>query len=366
MEVATVIEAAGLKYRPDYAIPPGDTLRDTIEVHGMPQADLARRTGLSPKHINQIVQGTAPISPDTALALERVLGVPARFWNALEANYQARAIEIRERVVSDGDATWLRALPIAELVRRGLLTATSDEGELRDEVLAFFAVASRETWEAVWLSPQASFRQSAAFQADPAATAAWLRIGELEAAEIGVGDFDRGRFLQALSEIRSIMVETPERFEPEMRRLCAGSGVALVIVDEIKGSRANGATRWLNPTTAMIQLSLRGRWEDVFWFSFFHEAGHILLHGKRSAFVDGASRDGPDEAEADLFAARFLIPTKDEPDLLRIRTLVEAKRFAARLGIPSAVVVGRLQREGLLHHGVGNGLRRRFQVSPER
>ena len=115
------MESAGLKYLPDYAVPPGETLRDTIQAMGMSQADLSRRTGLSAKHINQIVQGTAPISPDTALALERVVGVPARFWNALEGNYQARAIKLRERVVSDDDAIWLKELPIKELVARGWL-----------------------------------------------------------------------------------------------------------------------------------------------------------------------------------------------------------------------------------------------------
>ena len=93
-----VTESAGLKYLPDYAVPPGETLRDTIQAMGMSQADLSRRTGLSAKHINQIVQGTAPISPDTALALEQVVGVPARFWDALEATYQARTNKLRERV----------------------------------------------------------------------------------------------------------------------------------------------------------------------------------------------------------------------------------------------------------------------------
>ena len=119
----------------------------------------------------------------------------------------------------------------------------------------------------------------------------------------------------------------------------------------------------MSPTKAMIQLSLLGRWEDMFWFSFFHEAGHILLHGKRSAFVDGGTRDGAFEDEADAFSARHLIPPADEPDLLRIRTPADVRRFAERQGIPPAVVVGRLQREGLLAHGVGNGLRRRFQLA---
>src|SRR3990170_2991603 len=149
-----MIDAADRQYRPDYAIPPGETVRSTLEAFGMTQAELSRRTGLSAKHVNQIIQGVAPISPDTALALERVLGVPARFWNALEANFQARQIRLREREVSPDDAEWLRRLPVKELAQRGLIEQTDDLAERRDQVLSFFGVASRPSWDAVWLAPE--------------------------------------------------------------------------------------------------------------------------------------------------------------------------------------------------------------------
>jgi HTH-type transcriptional regulator/antitoxin HigA len=61
-------------YRPDYAVPPGETLRDTLEALDMTQADLARRTGLSTKHINQLVQAAVALTPDTAMALDQVTG----------------------------------------------------------------------------------------------------------------------------------------------------------------------------------------------------------------------------------------------------------------------------------------------------
>ncbi len=363
-ESTPVIDATDHQYRPDYSIPPGETVRSTLDAVGMTQADLSRRTGLSTKHINQIIQGVAPISPDTALAFERVLGVPARFWNAMEANYQARQIRLRERAVSPEDAEWLRRLPIKELIERGLMEHADDLAELRDRALSFFGVATPQSWNAVWLSPEASYRRSPAFEADPVATATWLRIGELDAATAHVAAFDRVRFSRALQEIRSIMIQPPEQFEPEMRRLCAESGVVLVIIDEIKGSRASGATRWLSPTKALIQLSLRYRWEDAFWFSFFHEAGHVLLHGKREAFVDGDGRASPEEDAANDFAASLLIPRQYETELLRIRTLMEVSAFARQLGIPPGIVVGRLQREKILGYNIGNGLRRRFTLVP--
>jgi HTH-type transcriptional regulator/antitoxin HigA len=363
-ERTAVITPADVTYRPDYAIPPGETLRETLESSGMTQADLARRTSLSAKHINQIVQGVAPISPDTSFALERVLGVPARFWLALEANYQSRQTRLRERTVSDEDVAWLKSPAFKELVKRGIIEATSDLAELRDRVLSFFGVVSREAWRAVWDSPGASFRRSAAFQADPVATAAWLRLGELQASGMETPPFDKDRFQAALPAIRSIMVQDPEHFEPEMRRLCSESGVVLAIVDEVKGCRAHGAARWLPGGRALIQLSLRGRWEDQFWFSFFHEAGHLLLHSRREAYVDDPESNGPEEDEADKFAASVLIPPDTENALLRIRTLDETRALALKLGIPPGIVVGRLQRERIFDYTVGNKLRRRFSLVP--
>lgn len=349
-------------YRPDYSIPPGETLRAVIEARGMTQADLSRRAGLSAKHVNQIVQGVAPISPDAAFALERVLGVPARFWNALEANHQSRELQINDRVVSADDAGWLSRLPTKELQRRGLIDKTASQADLREQVLRFFGVASRPSWESVWTAPDAAFRKSKVFESDPYAMAAWLRIGELEAIEVKTAPFDRTAFAAALQTIRSLMTSDPETFEPEMKRVAAEAGVVIVIVGEVKGSRVNGAARWLSASRALIQLSVRHRWEDVFWFSFFHEAGHILLHGKRETFIDDGKTRTSEEDEADAFAQEILIPQSYEGALLRTRTVSQARALASQLGVPPGIVIGRLHREKLMHHNVGNEYRRRFQL----
>ena len=281
-------------FEPDYAVPPGETLRETLESIGMSQADLARRADLSAKHVNQIVQGEAAITPETALALERVTRVPARIWNSLEANFQAQRIRISQRRRLDpDDLAWLRRFPAGELVRRQAIEGSNDAHLLFDQMLGFFGVANRNAWEKLWRSPEAAFRQSAAFQADEYAVATWLRLGELEAAQLRTDPFDRAAFRFALDEARGLMTGAPDEFFPAMVDLCAQAGVALVLVSEVKGARASGASRWTSPTKAIIQLSMRYRWEDHFWFSFFHEGGHVYLHGKRRAFVDLPA--GPDE-----------------------------------------------------------------------
>ena len=96
-DMETSASGSGRAYTPDYAVSPGETLAEMLNERGMSQAELARRTGISTKHINLILKGSAPISPETALKLERVLNVSARVWNALEANYRGNCSAPRVR-----------------------------------------------------------------------------------------------------------------------------------------------------------------------------------------------------------------------------------------------------------------------------
>lgn len=361
-----VSSRANLRFDPDYAVAPGATLRSTLTKIEMKQSDLAARTGLSVKHINQIVQGIAPITHETALAFEKVTGVPAGVWNRLEANYRDRLARLEDRHSGPEDAEWLETLPIKELIRRGVITKTKDTGALLDQVYRFFGVANRRSWERVWREPLASFRKSPAFASDAGAVATWLRLGELEAAEIDTAEFDPRRFRQALQEIRTLTREDPRRFQEEMIRLCAETGVALVFMPEITGTRASGAAHWLTPTKAIIQLSLRYKADDHLWFSFFHEAAHILLHSKKDTFITTTgAEDEPHAEEANAFAASFLIPKRYEPELFALQSLEEISAFAERIGIAPGIVVGRLQREGVLGWNQANGLKKRFRFVEE-
>src|SRR5205807_7430130 len=142
--------------------------------------------------------------------------------------------------------------------------------------------------------------------------------------------YDSDRFLEALRTARSHTHDDPQVWQPLITEALANAGVALVIIDTFQGARAHGATRWLSPHKALIQLSLRYHWEDIFWFSFFHEAAHVALHRKKGIFVDGLALATPGrdaeakrlEDEADRFAARTLIPDKYEA---RVRQLPVAE-----------------------------------------
>ena len=353
-----------LTFMPDYAVPPGDSLLETLQTLGMSQAELANRTGRPLKTINEIIKGKAAITPETALQLERVLGVPARFWNNLERNYRDALARIKERKKIAGGTALLRKVPVPALIKAKAIKNLPDKAALVVEVLNFFGVGSPAAWGRVWTAQRAVFRQSPAFRSAPGAVAAWLRIGELRAQRIQCAPFDRAKFLKALEQIRALTVKPPEIFQPELDQLCANTGVAAVFVTELPGTHVSGATRWLTPKKALIQLSLRYKSDDHLWFTFIHEAGHILLHGKRRVFLEDSRTTNAHEKEANAFAANTLIPSATLREFQRRGDISRAaiRKFAEGLGISPGIVVGRLQHEGVLPYSHCNDLKRRFEL----
>lgn len=343
---------------PSYLVPPGETLHETIKALGITQAELARRINLSPKTVNLILKGHASLSPQTALGLEKVTGVPAHFWNSLESGYQEARSRIREKRALADELEFLQQVPVGELVKRNVIQSTEDKVELLRRVFTFFQVSDTTSWEKVWLKPAASFRQATQHPVRTGAVASWLRIGQIEAAKIKCAEFSRPKFRAALDQIRGMTRDDPSVYGKKMVRICADSGVALVFVPEIGGARAWGACWWSAPARAVIQLSLRYKWEDHFWFSFFHEAGHLLLHEKRRTFVDFDDGETEREEEANRFSARLLIP-KRLPEHPRLK---EIEAFADRIDIHPGVVVGRLQRDNVIPYRVGNKLRRKVEI----
>lgn len=348
-------EVTSNEYAPDYVSSPGDILKDTLSALDMSQAELARRAGRPEKTISGIVHANTQITPETALQFERVLGIPASFWSNLERNYQEYLARYQERATLSKETSWLRKPPIREIIKNGWVQKVDDPIDQLREVLKFFAIASFNEWEPLRSRTQGKFRKSATFESDEIALLAWLRRGEIDASEIDCAEYNATAFKECLQEIRLLTREAPKEFVPRARRLCAASGVALVFVPQLEKSRVSGAARWPTPRKALIQLSLRYKRNDILWFSFFHEAAHILLHAKASIFLDDKKRAGEmpqQEKEADNFAAEMLIPRSHYQDFARRSDFGKPAitAFAKRLDIAPGIVVGRLQHDRYLKH----------------
>jgi len=355
------------EYQPDLFVHPGAHLQELLEEQGMTQVELSRRTGRPIKTINEIIKGRVSITTETALQLERVFGIPAHFWVNLEKNYREYLARRKESQRLKKEVGWLKQLPIKEMVKWGWIQKRDTDEDQVDELLNFFGVTSEKTWSDVYSVPQSAYRISTSFEVDELALAVWLRQGELEAMEIECNPYNRDTFTRVLNEIRKQTVHPPEMYQEKVKELCATAGVATVFIPELPNTKVSGATRWLSPHKALIQLSLRYKADDHLWFTFFHEAGHILRHGKKEVFVDGIDRGtkepGKLEEEADRFASSFLIPDEQYKAFITAEdfSCSKVRRFAEELEIAPGIVVGRLQHDGYLAFNECNSLKQRLR-----
>ena len=349
-------------FEPDYAVAPGETLRETMEALDMSQKELAIRTGLTVQTLNRIFKGEQPISYETANRLELAVGVPASMWNNLEAQYREQLAKIHERERLEADLAWLKEIPVAELVKRKVLPKIKDQVEKLRAVLAFYGVSSVEAWHAIWDEPAVAARRSHCFENCPGPASAWIRQGEIAAHATPCAEFSKTKFKAAVQEIRKLTVLEPEIFTEKMPTLCAEAGVALVLIPEMKKAPWSGATKWLSPTKAMILLHLRGKAEDLFWFAFFHEAGHVIHDNKKDLLINNGKlrQEDPREIRANEYGAEVLIPSRFNDQIQAATAKKEILAIAKDLGIAPGIVAGRYQ---FLSEKwtVFNDLRKKFQ-----
>lgn len=330
-------------FTPDYAIPPGETLKETMESLGMTQRDLATRTGLTVQSLNRIFKGEQPINYETAAKLELVTRVPATFWNSMEYQYREQLEKVRELEILNKSLDWLKTIPVSELQTRKLIAPSKEKNEQLREVLKFFGVSSVSAWKEIWTKPKVAARRSSCFESVPGYAATWVREGEIRAQQIECRPFDKKLFKEALIEIRKLTIESPGVFVDRMIELCADAGVAVAFVPEMKKVPWSGATKWMNANKALIIINLRGKREDKFWFSFFHEAGHVVHDNKKHLYINDDG-DDPIEQRADKFAESILFPDKKSrahiPMLTSKRNIIA---YAKELGLSPGIVAGQYQ-----------------------
>lgn len=300
---------------------PGDSIQEHIDHIGMSQAELAERLGRSVPKLNELIKGKAPITKETATKLEYVLGVPASFWLNLERTYQDELLEIEQMEHLEQCQEWVSSFPLAKMKSFGLLPHTRQKPELADSLLKFFRVASPTQWSDIYNGSSLAFKIELRHTTEPQAISVWLRLGELQADKIKVAAFDKKALRNSLEQIQDLAYKHSDTWLEELQTLCSSCGVALVYTPCIAKAPIYGATRWIkNNSVPLIQITDRQKDYNAFWFTFFHELGHILYHGKKDIFIDGIESITPDkekEEEADAFAARMLLSEKERNELFQ-------------------------------------------------
>jgi plasmid maintenance system antidote protein VapI/Zn-dependent peptidase ImmA (M78 family) len=312
----------------------------------MTQTELATRIGRPQKTINEIIKGKAAVTSDTAIQFERALGVPASVWNALEAAQQLRLAQERDAARLKDFEQWAKRVPVHELKKRNKFPDSSSGLELVRNCLNFFGIDTPDKLASS--STLAAFRRSPSFDPNDVATCTWLRLGELEAERMDCDLYDKSSFRDALDRLRALTVEGDLRkIKDTLKSECRKSGVAVCFVAELQHTHVSGAARWISPDKALIQLSCRYKSNDHFWFTFFHECAHVLLHGKKDGFLESKEdASALEEDQANEFAANHLIPRPSLNAFMRRRPIAKEDilEFADQEGIAPGIVVAQLQK----------------------
>lgn len=335
-------------FEPKWATPPGATVLDLLQERGLPVGHLATAAHRDVHEVSRLLYGLAPLDEAWAASLANVLGSTASFWLRREEQYRA---DLKRLCPAAGAPhQWLDELPVRDMVKFGWMKGGQTAEETFLNACAFLGVSTPQAFERKYerLVGEAAYRRSNAFKTNAAAVAAWLRQGEIEAASVDCEPWSEDKLVAALRDIRALTrVSDPGAFIPALQRLMAECGVAVVIARAPEGCRASGATRFLTPKKALIQLSFRYLADDQFWFTVFHEIGHLVLHAHEEVFLEGIEeRHSQAETEADEFALEKLF---EEVGLEALDAVIPNKfdiaRLARRAGISPGLVVGQLQEQ---------------------
>jgi HTH-type transcriptional regulator/antitoxin HigA len=347
------------QYFPQSRPHPGETLAEKLEEMEMGPKEFSLRTGKPEKTIIAVMKGESSITPDMAVLFENVTRIPANFWMNHQRGYDEYIAREKRKITIEEAVAWAKQFPLADLIKKGWLPAVSTIQEKTAEMLAFFGFSNHSAWEDYYFNQQlkVAFRISLAQTKEPYAISAWLRKGELQAADLEANDYSEKKFKEALPQIKSIMANHPDGFFNQLQSICLAAGVKVVHTPCIQKAPISGSTRWLNDTP-FIQLTGRYNRNDSFWFTFFHEAGHILLHGKKDIFLenlDYSDKDVVKEKEADEFAVKWTLTEEEEAIILAKAPLSKEDiiYFAGQFNTHPAIIIGRLQHNKLIPYSLG-------------
>lgn len=340
------------------ATPPGATIKEQLNDKGMSQKEFAARMDMSEKHISKLVNGEVQLTPEVAVRLEVVLGVPAKFWNNLEAVYREKLIKVESENAMDADEALAKQLPYNEMAKFGWIPETRDSKEKVINLRKYFEVVELSLLENKQITRIACRRLAVSEKSD-FALLAWAQEAKIKARNIETSPINIKGLINIIPEIRTMTVLKPKEFCPKIKSMLAECGIALVFLPHLKGSFLQGAS-FMDGNKIVVGLTARGKDADKFWFSLFHELAHIVLG--HIGQIDGTTDQ--DEKAADAWARDTLISEELFEEFVNKSSFSSAsiRAFAKMSGIAPGIVVGRLQNEGCIKHSMMNDLKEHYEI----
>jgi HTH-type transcriptional regulator/antitoxin HigA len=336
----------------DLIFHPGETLVEILEDRCMSQRELAKRTGVTEKHVSTIINGTKPISVAYAKKLEYALSVDSSFWINMQANYDREIMEFEEvNSISRVEISILGRLKdiVEYLGELKIITKVEPDAMKVLSMRKFLNISNLA--DITDMSYQAVYRVQTTAKQDFYVLFAWQRLCEFVTADTTVSnELDIEQLQSRIPEIKQLMFERPSRINSELIKIFGECGIAFAIVRHFVGAPVQGFIKKCDQGKTILCMTIRQSFADRFWFTLFHEIAHLIHGDVKKIFLDFDSSKDAIEEKADEFARNVLIPHNnlkkfiDKSDF----TLPSIELFSKEQNVQPYIVIGRLQKENYL------------------
>ncbi|MEA2064764.1 MAG: HigA family addiction module antitoxin [Patescibacteria group bacterium] len=338
---------------------PGITLLDELNFLGFTQKELSKKIGYTVQTVNRIIKGVEPITTEIALALERVFGghPSAQFWLNMQADYDRKILKQKELENTQEEIVFFKDNmkdTFKELQTGGVFDnyVLNTKDSYKKAIISFKDFFGSYSLRMI---PEESllgipFRKYNIKNTNQYNLSALLKIGEKKAKQIIIEnmviDYDKKVFINKIETLRKLSNKKQKDFLMLLQKECLNAGVIVVYVPNMKNTGFGGATLWMG-NRPVILLKVENQREDIFWFNFFHEMGHVVKHSKKDVFIDFDKNGKKDDLEikADEFASEMLIPNfyeimKQMEKGLSVDQWIEI--ISKKVDVSKSVIAGRL------------------------
>lgn len=334
----------------DFIIHPGETIKEVLEDRKMNQEELAIRTGFSPKHVSEVVNGKKGISPSFAKGLEYVFGIPASFWINLQGIYDKEMLEYREQEEIDENEVEI-VKELKKLIKYAEeLSIMSKSKDVISQIIELRSICNVKnlTYINNLVTNQVAFRKSQTIETNIYVLYVWLRICEIIAEKNNIEkEYDEKKLKENINNIKKCMFLEINDAVVELKRIFAECGIVFQVVKNFTGAPVQGFIKKIN-NKVILSMTIRRAFADEFWFTLFHEIGHLLNGDIVSThFIDYTESKSDMEDKADVFARHSLINEEEYNVFISKNKLTEDEiiKFAKEQGVKPFIVVGRIQKE---------------------
>ncbi len=331
-------------------IHPGETLKEVLEDREMSQRELAFRIALTEPYISNIVNGVKPITISLAKKLEYALGVEAAFWINLQSNYEKELSDYEEvNSITVEEISVIKKIKdlISYMKEIGFLGEENNESMLVIELRRILKVSNLTNIPHV--CNNGAYRLTQTDTLDPYVLFTWLRICDLivEQYKDLKYSLDIEKLKIKLPEIKSLMFEEFIIIKEKLKDIFSECGINFAIVRNFKGAPVQGVINKKADNTLSLIMTNRRKYADIFWFTLFHEIGHIIFNDFDKSLIDYDCMENINEDKANEFSANVLIDSHKYKRFLLEKdfSISKINDFCKNNSIPPFMLIGRLQKE---------------------